>query len=286
MGVSVRIASYEIGGRPSFGIVKDGGVVDVAMRAPSMPGLLDALRSEGGMGQIRRFAGEQPDADLAAITFLPVVPRPEKVICVGLNYRDHAAEIGAEIPGRPTLFVRFPDAQVGHLQPLMRPKVSHRFDYEGELAVIIGASARHVGRDKALECVAGYCCFNDGTIRDWQGHSSQFTAGKNFVRSGAIGPWLTTADEIAEPGRLALKTRVNDALVQDGSTSDMVFDVPALIEYVTAFTELRPGDVIATGTPAGVGYRREPRLYMKAGDTVEIEIEGIGTLRNSVVDEA
>ncbi len=282
----MRVASFEIGGQPSFGIVKDEGVVDVAKRTPSMPGLLDALRTDGGIEHIRRFAGERPDADLADIVFLPVIPNPEKVICVGLNYRDHAAEIGVEIPDRPTLFVRFADAQVGHLHALVRPKVSHRFDYEGELAVIIGAPARHVGRDKALDHVVGYSCFNDGTIREWQGHSSQFTAGKNFVRSGAIGPWLTTADEIADPGRLAVRTRINQAVVQDGNTSDMVFDVPTLIEYITAFTELRPGDVIATGTPAGVGYQREPRLYMKAGDIVEIEIEGIGTLRNNVVDEA
>ena len=282
----MRIASFEIGGQPSFGIVKDGGVVDVGRRAPSTSSLLEVLRTDGGLDQIRRYAAEPSDVDLADIIFLPVVPNPEKVICVGLNYRDHAAEIGVEIPERPTLFVRFPDAQVGHQQPLVRPKVSHRFDYEGELAVIIGTSARHVARDKALEYVAGYSCFNDGTIRDWQGHSSQFTAGKNFVRSGAIGPWLTTADEIADPGRLALRTRINQAVVQDGSTSDMVFDVPTLIEYITTFTELRPGDVIATGTPAGVGYRREPRLFMKAGDIVEIEIENIGTLRNNVVDEA
>ena len=281
----MRVASFEIDGQPSFGIVTDDGVIDVKRRAPSIPSLRDALRSDGGVEQIRRFTGEQPDAGLSDIVFLPVIPNPEKVICVGLNYRDHAAEIGVGIPERPTLFVRYPDAQVGHLQPLLRPKVSHRFDYEGELAVIIGTNARHVARDKALEYVAGYSCFNDGTIRDWQGHSSQFTAGKNFLRSGAIGPWLTTADEIADPGRLALKTRVNDAIVQDGSTGDMVFDVPTLIEYITTFTELRPGDVIATGTPAGVGYRREPRLYLKAGDFVEIEVEGIGTLRNNVVDE-
>jgi 2-keto-4-pentenoate hydratase/2-oxohepta-3-ene-1,7-dioic acid hydratase in catechol pathway len=280
----LRLASFRHGGKNSFGIVTDRGVINLGGR-DGLPGDLAAALAAEGIDAIARHAAAVPDHALGDIDFLPVIPRPEKLICVGLNYRDHAAEVGAEIPKYPTLFVRFPDSQVGHGGALVRPKASTRFDYEGELAVIIGKSGRHIGRDNAFDHVAGYSCFNDGTIRDWQGHTTQFTAGKNFVATGAMGPWMVTADEIPDPGHLAVRTRLNGETVQDGSTADMVFDIPALIEYVSTFTELRPGDVIATGTPAGVGYRRSPRLYMKAGDIVEVEIEGIGVLRNSVIDE-
>ena len=281
----MRLVSFVHNGQTSVGIVKDGGVVDIQRRDSSIPDLKRLLRSDADVATVARFKRDVPDFDLADIAFLPVLPDPAKLICVGLNYRDHVEEVGAEIPERPTLFVRFADAQVGHLEPLVVPRASHRFDYEAELAVIIGRSGRQVRRDQALDHVAGYSCFNDGSIRDWQGHSSQYTAGKNFMSTGSFGPWMTTADEIPDPAGLAVATRLNDELVQNGTTAEMVFDVPALIEYVTAFTELRPGDVIATGTPAGVGYRRRPRLYMKAGDVVEIEIENIGTLRNPVVGE-
>jgi len=281
----LRFASYERNGEPSFGIVKGEGLIDIPKREPALADLAALLRS-GRMDMAAALAGEEPDIAFADITFLPVIPHPDKLIGVGLNYRDHAAEIGADIPERPTLFIRFADAQVGHLQPLVAPKASRRFDYEAELAVIIGKAGRHIARNEAFGHIAGYSCFNDGSIRDWQGHSSQYTAGKNFIATGALGPWLVTADEIPDPGRLAVTAKVNGDFVQSGTTADMVFDVPALIEYISTFTVLRPGDVIATGTPAGVGYRRNPRLYMKAGDVVEVEVEGVGLLRNPVVDEA
>jgi 2-keto-4-pentenoate hydratase/2-oxohepta-3-ene-1,7-dioic acid hydratase in catechol pathway len=279
------LASFQYCGQDSFGIVTESGIIDAGRRNGLASDLAGALWGDG-LAAIAALADSAPDHALADVTFLPVIPRPDKLICVGLNYRDHAAEVGAEIPKHPTLFVRFADAQVGHGGKLVRPKASTRFDYEGELAIIIGKGGRHIGRDAAFDHVAGYTCFNDGTIRDWQGHSTQFTAGKNFVATGAMGPWMVTTDEIPDPGNLGVKTRLNGETVQDGSTADMVFDIPALIEYVSTFTALRPGDVIATGTPAGVGYRRTPRLYMKAGDAVEIEIEDVGTLRNSVIDEA
>lgn len=278
----MRLASFERGGKPSFGIVTDDGVIDLGGRSGAAD-LAEALA--GGTAQLEAFAGEAPDLALADVSWLPVIPKPGKILGIGLNYRDHAAETGAEITQYPTIFVRFPESIVGHGQELVRPKASFRYDYEGELAVIIGKPGRHVPREAALDYVAGYTCFNDGTIRDWQGHTRQFTPGKNFVATGAMGPWMVTADEIPDPAGLPLKTRLNGETVQDGSTGDMIFDVPALIEYISTFTRLMPGDVIATGTPAGVGYRREPRLYVKAGDRVEIEIGGIGTLANPVIDE-
>ena len=281
----MRLASFEHKGRQSFGIVTRDGLVDIPKREQSFGDLVSVLQSDEVVSALAPFEEDEPDYGADEVTFLPVIPRPGKLIGVGLNYRDHAAELGAKIPTSPELFVRFADSLVGHRQPLLRPNASKRFDYEGELAVIIGRSGRRVRREQALAHVAGYCCFNDGTIRDWQGHSSQYTAGKNFVRTGAMGPWMVTADCVRDPGSLSVMTRLNDDLVQDGRTANMVFDVPALIEYITTFTELRPGDVIATGTPAGVGVVRKPALYLKASDVVEIEIDGVGTLRNTVVDE-
>ena len=281
----MKLASYLRDGAPSFGFVADGGLVDIPTRIDCPTDLGRALAEEGALSAFAELSGQSPDYVIEDVTFLPVIPKPDKILGVGLNYRDHVAETGKDLPEHPTLFVRFADSQVGHRQALTRPNASHRFDYEGELAVIIGQSARHVGREQALDFVAGYTCFNDGTVRDWQGHTTQFTPGKNFLGSGAMGPWMVTADEIADPSALALTTRFNGSVVQSASTGDMIFDVPTLIAYITTFTQLSPGDIIATGTPAGVGYRRQPRLYMKEGDVVEVEIEGIGTLSNPVIDE-
>ncbi|MHA1559821.1 MAG: fumarylacetoacetate hydrolase family protein [Alphaproteobacteria bacterium] len=280
----MKLASYERDGAVSFGLAVDGGLVDLPNRSGRSPELGQAL-AEGELAELASFGGNDPDFSVESTKFLPVVPRPGKIIGVGLNYRDHAAETGKDLPSYPTLFVRFADSIVGHRAPLTCPAASHRFDYEGELAVIMGRPARHVDRARALEFVAGYTCFNDATVRDWQGHTTQFTPGKNFMGSGAMGPFLTTADEIRDPSALTLTTRFNGSVVQQASTSEMIFDVPSLIEYISAFTQLLPGDVIATGTPAGVGYRRQPRLYMKEGDVVEVEIDGIGTLSNPVVLE-
>lgn len=282
----MKLASYIHDGRATFGIVADSGLIDIPKRAGGTTDLGAALKEPEGIGAFAAYASEKSDCAITDVTFLPVIPNPSKTICVGLNYRDHAAETGMDLPDHPTLFIRYADAQVGHGEALVRPRVSHRFDYEGELAAIIGKAARHVEKSAALDYVAGYTCFNDGSVRDWQGHTSQFTPGKNFVKTGSMGPWMVTRDEIADVAALSLTTRFNGETVQQASTGNMIFDLPSLIEYITTFTELSPGDVIATGTPAGVGYRRTPRLYMKAGDVVEIEIEGIGTLSNPVIDEA
>jgi 2-keto-4-pentenoate hydratase/2-oxohepta-3-ene-1,7-dioic acid hydratase in catechol pathway len=220
------------------------------------------------------------------ITFLPVIPDPDKIICVGLNYATHVAEGGREPPEYPMLFPRYANTQVGHGEALTRPKASECFDFEGELAFVIGKKARHVPQSEALGYVAGYACYNDGSVRDWQRHTTQFLPGKNFIGSGGFGPWLVTADEIPDPTVMTLTTRLNGAEMQRATTDDLIFGVARLIEYISTFTELVPGDVVATGTTGGVGAYREPPVWMKAGDTVEVEISGIGTLRNTVIDEA
>jgi 2-keto-4-pentenoate hydratase/2-oxohepta-3-ene-1,7-dioic acid hydratase in catechol pathway len=194
-------------------------------------------------------------------------------------------EMGRDLPPHPVVFVRFASSLVGHGEPLIRPVASEQLDFEGELAVVIGKRARHVSRDSALEYVAGYSCFNDGSVRDFQRHSGQFTPGKNFVGSGSFGPWLVTRDEIPDPAALKLETRLNGELVQSESTGELLFSISALIEYMSIWTTLEPGDVIATGTPGGVGAGRTPPLWMQAGDSVEVEISGIGCLSNVVVDE-
>lgn len=208
-----------------------------------------------------------------------------RILCVGVNYRPHIEEMGRDVPDYPVVFVRFPSSLVGPGEPVIRPRVSEQFDFEGELAVVIGKKARHVRRDRALDHVAGYCCFLDGSVRDWQRHTGQFTPGKNFDRSGAIGP-LVPAAEVPDPGALELTTRVNGEVMQEGRVADLVFDIPRLIEYCSTFTELQPGDVIATGTPGGVGAARKPPVWLTDGDLVEVDIPGIGLLLNPVQDES
>jgi 2-keto-4-pentenoate hydratase/2-oxohepta-3-ene-1,7-dioic acid hydratase in catechol pathway len=221
--------------------------------------------------------------DEDAVTFLPPVPHPEKIFCVGVNYRDHGAEAGIEtLPTHPSLFVRFPSSQVGHRQPMVAPSNSQQYDFEGELAVIIGQAAWRVAADEALRHVVGYSCFAENSVRDFQAHARQVTAGKNFLASGAFGPWLVTADEVGDPARLSLTTRLNGEVMQHARLSSMIFSVGQLISYISQFTRLMPGDVIATGTPAGVGVLRAPPVWMKPGDFLEIEIPGVGLLQNTV----
>ena len=208
-----------------------------------------------------------------------------KILCVGVNYRPHIEEMGREVPDYPVVFTRFPSSLVGDGEALVRPRVSEQYDFEGELAIVIGKAARHVRRENALDHVGGYCCFMDGSVRDWQRHTMQFTAGKNFDKSGAIGPVVPAAD-VADPAALELTTRVNGDVMQRGRVADLVFDIPYLVEYCSTFTRLEPGDVIATGTPGGVGAARRPPTWLRDGDVVEVEIGGIGVLTNAVRDEA
>ena len=207
-----------------------------------------------------------------------------KILCVGVNFRPHIEEMGRQVPDYPVVFTRFPASLVGDGENLVRPRVSEKYDFEGELAVVIGKAARHVQRERALDYVAGYCCFMDGSVRDWQRHTTQFTPGKNFERSGAIGPMVAAA-EVPDPAALELTTRVNGEVMQRGRIGDLVFDIPTLIAYCTTFVQLLPGDVIATGTPGGVGAARTPPVWLKDGDVVEVEISQLGVLRNPVRDE-
>jgi 2-keto-4-pentenoate hydratase/2-oxohepta-3-ene-1,7-dioic acid hydratase in catechol pathway len=267
-------------GTQSWGIATATGVIDCAAWAPTLRQALEILPT------VAQAIGTPAQYRLDEITFLPVIPDPGKILCIGLNYATHIAEGGREPPKQPMIFTRFANSQVGHLQPLVRPRVSKNFDFEGELAVIIGKTCRHVPRARAFEMVAGYACYNDGSIRDFQRHTSQFTPGKNFFHSGAFGPYLVTKDEVADITKQTLMTRLNGEEMQRAPIDDLLFDIPALIEYCSTFTQLEPGDVIVTGTTGGVGFARNPPVWMKPGDTIEIEVTGVGVLRNSIVDEA
>ncbi len=283
----MRLVSFALGGRPAFGAVKGHGIVNLtphlaAQGIPTLRGLLAAGALDAARGIV---AGAAPDLELDGIAFLPVIPDPDKIICIGLNYRDHVVETGRTVTEHPALFGRFAGSQVGHLQAMVKPGCSDEFDYEGELAVVIGTAGRHIPAGQALAHVAGYSCYNEGSVRDWQRHTGQFLAGKTFAGTGAFGPWLVTADEIPDPSGLALETRLNGAVVQRGDTGQMITAVPELIAYCSTILPLLPGDVIVTGTPAGVGAKRTPPLWLRAGDVVEVEIERIGCLRNPVVNE-
>jgi 2-keto-4-pentenoate hydratase/2-oxohepta-3-ene-1,7-dioic acid hydratase in catechol pathway len=280
----VKLASYIIDGTNAYGVVQGDQVITVNKHLGSRyPTLRSALES-GVLDEIRRVATDaQPDHKLSDLLFLPVIANPPKILCAGLNYRSHVAETGREMPTKPSMFSRFTDTLLGHQGVMIRPSVSEQFDYEGELAVIIGRAGRHVPLERALEYVAGYTCFMDGSVRDFQKIS--ITAGKNFPASGPLGPWMVTADEIPDPSKLTLATRLNGREVQRSTTDLLIYSVPTIISYVSDFTPLEPGDIIATGTPEGVGHKRTPPLWMKAGDVIEVEISGIGTLRNRVEDE-
>lgn len=282
----MRLASFVHAGRKSFGIVVDGGIIDAGRRLKGEFACLRDVLQSGAMGLLKGLKGVTPDIDVDAIQYRPVIDNPAaKFLCVGVNYMPHIKEMGRERPDHPVIFVRFADSLVGHGAAMVRPRVSEQFDFEGELAVVIGKPARHVPRERALEYVAGYSCFNDGSVRDYQRHGPQWTPGKNFHASGAFGPWLVTADELRDPTTLHLQTRLNGKVMQDEDVAQLCFDIPQLIAYCTTWAQLVPGDVIVTGTPGGVGAGRKPPLWMRAGDTVEVEISNIGTLANTIVDE-
>ncbi|KMO32233.1 fumarylacetoacetate hydrolase family protein [Methylobacterium aquaticum] len=283
----MRLVSFIQDGRPGYGIARSDGVVDLGRRCgTTWPTLRDALAAES-LGEAERlYGGTAPDLAWDDIALAPVIPNPDKIICIGLNYRDHVAETGRTLTEKPTLFARFPGSQVGHLQPLVKPAISDEFDYEGELAVVIGKGGRHIAAADALNHVAGYSCYNEGSVRDWQRHTSQFLAGKTFAGTGGFGPWLVTADEIPDPSRLTLETRLNGQVVQRATTDLMITPVAEQIAYISAILPLLPGDVIVSGTPGGVGAKRIPPLYMRPGDVAEVEITGIGVLRNPVIAES
>lgn len=282
----MKLVSFEYRGATSFGVVDGDGLVDLAPIASEVGGSLKAALANGSLPAIEKWAANATERiALGDVKLLPVVPDPEKILCVGINYLSHVKETGREIPVHPMIFTRWADSQTAHGGPIVRPLASEKLDFEGELAVVIGKTARHVRREDAASYIAGYSCYNDGSVRDWQKHTIQFIPGKNFPSTGGFGPWLVTADEVGDPSKLTLTTRLNGTVVQEAKTDDLIFDVGHLIEYCSTFTELHPGDVIITGTTGGVGAFRSPPLWMKADDVVEVEISRIGTLRNVVVDE-
>jgi 2-keto-4-pentenoate hydratase/2-oxohepta-3-ene-1,7-dioic acid hydratase in catechol pathway len=279
----MRLLSFTADGKEFFGAVNGDGVVTLNDRVGH--GSLRSALAAGAIAAMRKaVADAKPDRKLADINFLPVITNPGKILCAGVNYRSHAAEVGRELPKQPSMFIRFTDTLVGHEGKMIRPTVSDNFDYEGELTLVIGKGGRHIKAEDALDHVAGYTILVDGSVRDYQKFS--VTSGKNFPGTGPLGPWLVTADEIPDPGKLTLTTRLNGQQVQHSGTDKLIYSIPQIIAFCSDFTTLAPGDVIATGTPEGVGHSRKPPLWMKRGDVLEVEITGIGILRARIADES
>lgn len=288
----MKLLSFIHQGRETWGaLVGPDAIVDLGKAMPQYPTLTDYIATGAYLKASADVANKPADVRLADITFLPVIPKPEKIVCAVRNYMDHHQEVLAagmhrELSEEPPIFLRVWRSQVAHGQPIVCPKVSASLDWEGELAVIIGKEGRNIAEADAFDHVAGYSCYNDGSIREWQFHAKQIASGKNFESTGGFGPWMVTADEIAPNQQLKLVTRLNGEVVQSSHTGYMIFSIAKLISYASTIFTLVPGDVIATGTPAGVGWSRKPQWFMKPGDVCEVEIEGIGTLVNPIVAQA
>jgi 2-keto-4-pentenoate hydratase/2-oxohepta-3-ene-1,7-dioic acid hydratase in catechol pathway len=282
----MKLASYRSTGVAGYGIVTDHGIVDLTRRLGTKYPDLRALLAAGALEEAQSAARNvAPDLQQDQVAFLPVIPNPDKIVCIGLNYEEHRVEANRDKTEHPALFLRVAESQVGHNQAIIRPRESAKLDYEGEIAVIIGRPGRRISEARAWEHVAGYSCYNDGSVRDWQRHTVQWTAGKNFTATGGFGPWMVTSDEIAPGQLLSLTTRLNGEQMQHATTDMMIFPIPRLIAYISAFTTLLPGDVIVTGTPGGVGFKRTPPVWMKPGDRVEIEVSGVGSLVNTIAED-
>lgn len=283
----MKLASFSHHGTPSWGVVLDAdSIADTgAVLRDRYPDLKSAIATASHQ-EILAAIAQAPRLALTAIAWLPVITNPARILCIGVNYDSHRREMGRDEVPYPTVFTRWPSSQIGHLQPLVLPRVSTSLDFEGELAIVIGKGGRYIPAAAAFDHIAGYACYHDGSVRDWQRHTTQFTPGKNFPGTGGFGPWLVTRDEIADGEPLRLTTTLNGEIVQDATTDMMICPIPRIIEYCSSFTPLEPGDVIATGTPGGVGAARQPPLFMKPGDQAVIEIEKIGRLVNPVAAEA
>lgn len=285
----MKIASIDTGEGPSIGLrMDDGSIIDLCHLGDAVPRQLQRLLELGpealaAVEKRGRKVGERLDPE--SVQFLPLIPEPHAVWCAALNYPTHITEGDWEHPSWPPFFLRVGASLCGHLQPMVVPTVSDRLDFEGELAVVIGQRARHVTEADAYDVIAGYSCFNDGSVRDWQRHTKQITAGKNFSHTGPFGPWLTTRDELPDIEDARLTTVLNGTVMQQAQISDMVFGIPKLINYLSTIVELRPGDVVVTGTPGGVGIRHDPPVFLTAGDVIEVAVEGVGRLTNPVVME-
>jgi 2-keto-4-pentenoate hydratase/2-oxohepta-3-ene-1,7-dioic acid hydratase in catechol pathway len=281
----MKFASFKFNGAASWGLIDGAEAVDLgAALRDRFPDLKSAIAA-GALTEAAAASAKAARYPLKNISWLPVIPNPDKILCIGLNYETHRKETGRSEVENPTVFGRFANSQTGHLANIIRPRASKDLDFEGELALIIGRPGRYISRAAAWDHIAGYACYNEGSVRDYQRHTHQFTPGKNFPETGAFGPWMVTPDEAGDLAPLRLQTRLNGQVVQDATISQMIFGIPQQIEYCSSFTRLEPGDVIVTGTPGGVGSRRTPPLWMKPGDIIEVEIDRIGLLRNGVADE-
>ncbi|GAA5110066.1 fumarylacetoacetate hydrolase family protein [Orbus sasakiae] len=279
----MKLVSYLVSGRASFGILTQYGIIDLGQKlGQQFSDLKSLITDQDGLAIAQTFVHSPCDIDEQHIVYLPTIPNPNKILCVGMNYAEKRVEFN-ETCSAPTIFVRFPDSQTGHKTNIIKPTVSNELDYEGELAVIIGKAGSHILKEEALTHVAGYSCYMDGSIRDWQ--YSWFTAGKNWPNTGAFGPCLTTADEIPDPQTLFITTYLNGQQVQHDTVRNLVHTIPELIAYISSFTHLSAGDVIITGSPGGVGKKRNPPLFMQEGDKIEVDITQIGRLTNTVVSE-
>jgi 2-keto-4-pentenoate hydratase/2-oxohepta-3-ene-1,7-dioic acid hydratase in catechol pathway len=280
----MKLVAYQYEGKAGYGVLSGDRIAapgkEFLERYPDIRSVLDGA----ALSRLQEvLAGAPATLALADVALQPPLANPRKIFCVGLNYKSHVAETKRPDADHPAIFVRFADSLIADGAPLRYPSgKSEKFDFEGELAVVIGKGGSDIAEADAMAHIAGYACFNDATVRDWQRHTHQWTPGKNFPGTGAFGPALVTADEIADITQSVLTTRLNGTVMQQAPLSDLIFTLPVIISYLSTFTRLSPGDVIATGTPGGVGDRREPPLYMKPGDTVEVEISGVGLLKNTV----
>jgi 2-keto-4-pentenoate hydratase/2-oxohepta-3-ene-1,7-dioic acid hydratase in catechol pathway len=281
----MKLVSFARAGRAAYGVLLGDRIVDCSAVGDGAYPTLRSAVAAGALEEIAHLAATgQPNVVAADVVFLPPIPDPEKIICIGLNYRDHAAETSQTVQANPEVFIRMRNTLVGHGSPLVIPKVSSQLDYEGELAIVIGKPGRYISEADAIEHVLGYACFNDGSVRDFQ-FAHCISVGKNFPGTGGFGPWILTQDEMPKPGEHVLSTRVNGTELQRSGLDMLIRDVAATVAYVSNFTQLEAGDVIPTGTPKGVGFVRKPQIFLKPGDIVEVEVSGLGTLRHPVVAE-
>ncbi|MBM4764852.1 fumarylacetoacetate hydrolase family protein [Bacillus sp. B15-48] len=280
----MKLVSFCHGEIESFGAVIDNGVIDLKKKFNNEFADLKTFLEKANVEDLNIDVNDV-QYSLNDVTLLPVIPNPEKVVCVGLNYHAHVEECGETTTETPVIFFRYPSSQIGHEENLVLPRESSQLDFEGEIAVIIGKKGRRISEEDAYNHIAGYACYNDGSVRDWQLRTSQWAPGKNFDGTGGFGPWMVTKEDIKDDEVLSLETRVNGQVMQSSSTNLLIFSIPKLIAFISTFTTLKPGDVIVTGTPGGVGLKREPQMFLKDGDVVEIEVSKIGTLRNTVKAE-
>ncbi len=281
----MKFVSFLQNNQAKFGISDGKNITDLTGKINGS-NTLKELISDKAIQKAKEYAKKNPgNISIEKIEYLPVIPNPGKIICVGLNYSEHVKETGRTVEQNPVIFLRVPESQTAHKQPIQRPKVSTSLDYECEMAVIMGEGGKHIKPEDALKHIVGYSCYNECTVREWQQHTRQFGMGKNFEKTGSFGPYMVLAENIPDYTKLKIQTRLNGKVMQDAKLSQLIFDIPTLISYVSKAVPWRAGDVLVTGTPGGVGFKRKPPIFMKEGDQVEVEISEIGILSNIIKDE-